>query len=380
LQSTAHREAPAIKVEIALRWILFGTHLSLLLCTVITFWGLEAALASEFGNPTSGKASLENNYQNARPQWNRVDVPGAVCGNGEPYAVFLRLGRADRIAFEFRGGGACWDGPTCFGPLPFASLALEPVSGDQGGIGSQDPAKSPLSDATYIVFPYCTGDVHAGVSSATYGRRSVNHFGHRNIEQSLGTLALIKGLFESVTELYLVGRSAGAIGALLHLPSFEQLFPEARKIALVDSPGLHFGDRFWQKFAEPYFSAIRDRMNEVGIQLVAEQGNVAVQIPDFCQRFANWRMGILQSLRDRVMSLLFGNISQNAHQQLVMSTNGISQLARAQMGQCFVWIHDSAEHTFLGSENDLSRRTKDVSARDFMNLITGTEPGTSTLP
>jgi hypothetical protein len=367
-------------VEIELRWIVFGLLLSSLPGISTSFWGLESAHASGFENTSVGGTPFENYSHYARPRWDRIDVPGAVCGNGDPYAVFLRRGRGDRIAFEFRGGGACWDGPTCFGPLPFTSLALEPVSGEQSGIGSQDPLKSPLFDATYIVFPYCTGDVHAGVSTVSYGRRSVNHFGHRNIEQSLGTLALIQGLFDSVTELYLVGRSAGAIGVLLHLPSFEQLFPDARKVALVDSPGLHFGDRFWQKFANSYFSAIRDRMNEVGIQLVAEQGNVAEQIPEFCQRFANWRMGIFQSTRDLVMSVLFGNISQSAHQQLVMSSSGISQLARTQMGQCFVWIHDSAEHTFIGSESDLSRRTKDVSARDFTNLIMGTGAGASTLP
>lgn len=307
-------------------------------------------------------------------------MPGAICGNGDPYAVFLRRGRPDRIAFEFRGGGACWDVSTCFSPIPFTQLELEPIAGEQDGIASRDPAQSPLFDATYVVFPYCTGDVHAGVSSVEYGRHRVHHFGHRNIEQSLGALEVIHGLFGSVTDVYVIGRSAGAIGALFHLPSFEQLFPSARKVAIVDSPGLHFGDRFWQKFGEPYFSAIRDRMNEIGIQLVATQGNVAVQLPDFCQRFSNWRIGFLQSLRDRVMSVIFGNISQAAHQSLVAGATGLSQLAREQAGQCFVWIHDSAEHTFVGSKDDLARRTKGVSALDFMNLISSASQGSSTLP
>ena len=54
--------------------------------------------------------------------WRRVEVPGALCGDGSPYSIFLSGEGRDhsRVAFAFQGGGGCWDALTCHGPIPFA--------------------------------------------------------------------------------------------------------------------------------------------------------------------------------------------------------------------------------------------------------------------
>ena len=49
-------------------------------------------------------------------QWKKVMIPGAQCGSGAPYAVWIDKKSKSKLAIEFMGGGACWSAATCFGP------------------------------------------------------------------------------------------------------------------------------------------------------------------------------------------------------------------------------------------------------------------------
>lgn len=304
--------------------------------------------------------------------WQRRLVPGAQCGNGDPYAIDIRLGRSDRLAFEMRGGGACWNALTCYGPAPLAQMAL-PATDDRDGLSSPLPDESPLADATYVSMPYCTGDIHVGRHEAQYGRKTVQHMGGENLERVLEFLDKEWNLFTTVVEFTAVGQSAGALGVLLNLPQFDRYLDSGtRRVAIVDSPGLHFGRQFWERFPEPWFGDVAQAMSSVGAVADRQNGFIAPELRSICGRFSHWDIGILQSTRDTVMSLVFGSISPSAHERLVLSSSGVSELARNPEGHCAIWVHDSARHTFTGKSSDRSSETKGVSGFRFASdLIAG---------
>ncbi len=38
--------------------------------------------------------------------WKKIEIPGAVCGNGATYTVFLDEKASDKLLIEFMGGGS----------------------------------------------------------------------------------------------------------------------------------------------------------------------------------------------------------------------------------------------------------------------------------
>jgi len=47
--------------------------------------------------------------------WTWVEIPGTMCANGTPAGIGVnRSTQSGDLFVLFQGGGACWDGPTCF--------------------------------------------------------------------------------------------------------------------------------------------------------------------------------------------------------------------------------------------------------------------------
>src|SRR4029453_5558698 len=57
--------------------------------------------------------------------WDKVELPGTVCGNGSQYKFFVRRTGSPNLLLFFEGGGACWDYDTC--------------RGGAGGVGAANP-------------------------------------------------------------------------------------------------------------------------------------------------------------------------------------------------------------------------------------------------
>jgi hypothetical protein len=122
----------------------------------------RSALVFLIGLPLTSLAHADTYQANASRNWERIPIPGAMCGDGNEYALQVSRGDPNKIAFEFMGGGACWSFSTCFGPTPLTIIHELPVILGLGGFKSHSPAKSPVADYTMVYFPYCTGDVHIG--------------------------------------------------------------------------------------------------------------------------------------------------------------------------------------------------------------------------
>jgi len=283
-------------------------------------------------------------------QWNMVEVPEAYCGNGDPYHVFVSQGHSKKVAFAFEGGGACWGADSCYGWIKTADMASYTYVKEAGGIFSANTSKSPLADSTMIYLPYCTGDVFAGRHTTVYEGTVTNHFGGSNVEKSFDHLVLhYSHLFQGLEELSVYGYSAGAIGAIVHLRMIDRLFGAGvpRKAAVLDAPGLHWGDAFWLKFTPELNADYEQALNAAGLVWNINSGLIASIIPATCQDLSDWNIGVLQSTRDRIMSLVFGDTTPAYHEARVLGKGGVQELTSDPTDNCMAYSPPTANHTML---------------------------------
>jgi hypothetical protein len=308
---------------------------------------LPLLLAFALSNPSAAQAS-------SRRQWEKIPIPGAVCGDGLPYSIFVSRGDPRKIAVELMGGGACWDFATCIGPTPTTWIHPIPTVIESGGFVSTDPGESPVSDYTVVYLPYCTGDVHLGNHVAHYGPAlgKVHHVGRANVERAINYVATRNVVdLAAASKIVLYGYSAGAIGtmgAIFHMATMDRyLHPGQEKTLIVDSPGLHFGNAFWDKFSPAYVHDVDLAMQLYGLHATPGDGNVAAVVPAACARFRDWTVGVLQGSRDLVMSALFGDTTPEEEERQIFGPRGLYTLTENPGDNCSAWVPTTYMHTFL---------------------------------
>ncbi len=190
---------------------------------------------------TDGGSTTEGAISAPKETWTWVDFPTSKCGNGSATGIGVNLTDASTDVFVYmEGGGACWDGFTCF--------TLQSASNLNTGYGAQQFANAPyrnafavnrsqeanpFRDMSFVYVPYCTGDVHAGDAVQTYGSNpQVYHKGGPNVDAFLERLA---PTFPNATRIFLTGSSAGGFGAQLNYDRFVRAFPNAEVHVLADS-------------------------------------------------------------------------------------------------------------------------------------------------
>lgn len=282
-------------------------------------------------------------------QWKKITIPGAFCGNGAPYQVFYDAQSSKKLAIEMMGGGACWSVKTCYGPTltswsyPIPNLPL------YSQFSLPYESASFAHDASYLYFPYCTGDVHLGRHIEEYlPGFKVHHWGYENVLNSLKHLSE-EGIisFSEYKDVILFGASAGAIGALAHAKNFDlYINKEAKRTLIADSFGLHFGNDFWKKFRAPTIRDFSFSFANMGLTIDVREGNLAKNLGNVCNHLSQWQIAFMQSTRDIVMSSIFGNITTEQHENLVLSNAGAYRQTEGHQN-CYAWIPKSYMHIFL---------------------------------
>lgn len=300
--------------------------------------------------------------------WKKINIPNAVCGNGEPYSIFMDEGNAEQLVIEFMGGGACWSDSTCHGSQPLTSLV--PLKGEPAvSVFTENVTESPWKSATKVYLPYCTGDVYSANHETQY-RKSVKVY-HRGYANTLQVFKFLKEKdllrWQEVKDITLGGSSAGAIGALVHAKTLDQyLSADTRRTLISDSPGLHFGSTFWQKFPAPMKNDFAKSFASIGLDVDFNDGLLAPKMGPVFTGYAQWKIGILQSTKDMVMSLVFGNIVPDSHRRLVLGRDGIQEIAK-DYDNVSTWIADLTQHTFLSKpQNSLMKDMKGETAKSFV--------------
>jgi hypothetical protein len=124
-----------------------------------------------------------------RGTWVQVVLDEAVwgtrCGDGSPYAFWLRLAPegapVERVVIDLQGGGVCTNENECAAVVPGRFRATDTVQ-PTGGWRSTNPAVNPFADWTMMALSYCNQDVYTGGGATeAYPSITVHRFGARNL-------------------------------------------------------------------------------------------------------------------------------------------------------------------------------------------------------
>lgn len=306
-------------------------------------------------------------------QWQSIAIPGAYCGSGQQYKVFIDPQQSDQLLIEFMGGGACWDLWTCFGPNPRTFLFRVPALSYMSAISSSNPAYSPFTQASAIYFPYCSGDIHVGNHIQRYQlRQDVYHYGKINVLRSIDYLVENQLIdFDQVKEFTLFGASAGAMASLFHAHRFNDLMPNAQKKRIIaDSAGLHFGNTFWDKFTRPMVRNIFDAAAEIQSSFRFDGTYFTANFEEVCSFYHDFDIAFLQGSRDLVMTRIFGDLSSRELHEAIHLPYGLFQ-ATKNIPNCSAWVPSSRMHTYLllppNPFKDVRTEDDNLSAFDFVN-------------
>jgi hypothetical protein len=186
-------------------------------------------------------------------EWAWRPIEGTRCANGSPAGVAVNLHEGSSDYFiVVSGGGACWNDTMC--NVDNASVHLHEdltealITPELPGVDRSDP-NNPLSTASWVYVPYCTGDIHWGDRTATYASGAIEHRGASNMRAFLERLRATRPASQRVL---LFGGSAGGYGVTLHIGTAKEVFGDVEVHALADASPLIMpqGDRWATMQAE----------------------------------------------------------------------------------------------------------------------------------
>lgn len=128
----------------------------------------------------------------ARDTWTQVvldSAEGALCGDGSPYAFWLKLPTtglpSEKVAIDLQGGGVCIFESDCAG-VPASLFSALDDGHPSTGLFSPNPLVNPFSDWTLVFLPYCTQDVHIGGGlTSAFPSITVRRHGALNVRAAL---------------------------------------------------------------------------------------------------------------------------------------------------------------------------------------------------
>lgn len=178
-------------------------------------------------------------YREPEPgrRWEKVEIPGTVCGDGSPYKFFINRSvggtHSNNLMIYMEPGGACWDRASCVDGTARGAANPDGIPDDHMDFWSvasplliDNPNFNPVWDWTFVFIPYCTGDVHAGTHTAVYPDESGDdpdvewhHQGHTNVK---AIIEWLDGEYPAVPQMLLTGCSAGGAGSIANYYFFRQ--------------------------------------------------------------------------------------------------------------------------------------------------------------
>lgn len=203
-------------------------------------------------NPTVGK-------------WYRVTNSEMKTSEGGKYRCFFKKGSENKTMVYFAGGGVSINEETArddtYNTKEIFIDMLANVTMNMGGIASEVEG-SPFENWNIILFPYATGDFHAGTGEFHYtdhdGKEKIlYHNGYVNYTQAMQIITDLADL-KDPEAVVVTGYSAGGFAAaLLSDDIFTNYFPYAKsKNVLVDASLLLHDD--WQAIAADVWQAPKE--------------------------------------------------------------------------------------------------------------------------
>ncbi|MFT3768931.1 MAG: pectin acetylesterase-family hydrolase [Minicystis sp.] len=294
-------------------------------------------------------------------QWTWVTVGGAVCRDGSPAGVGVRLHPNSKKLFIYlEGGGACFNGTTCAISLAsFGKLAFDGWAGTVGqtGIFNDANPENPVKGWNAIYVPYCSGDVHAGDAAdvdVSGGPQNQDFVGYRNMGAYLGRIV---PTFPELTQVLLTGISAGGFGAAFNYNRVAAAFCPT-PVTLVDDSGPPMADAYLAPCLQEQWRGLWNLKKTLPADCSAcsdaDGGGIVNYVPYLAQKWPNSYLGLISSTRDSVISTFFGFGTSNCTQSLPIPGDvyaaGLEDLRSHYMsgsGKWGTYFIDSTQHTWL---------------------------------
>lgn len=169
--------------------------------------------------------------------WTQIPLPSAICARGTPYSFFAHPGDPAKLVVYFQGGGACWSAGTCSPGGTFDdSVEADEINAAVNGIFDFANPENPLADYSFVVIPYCTGDVHTGAVNAefTTDDQTLN-IAFAGFTNAADVLDWTYANYTGVEKLVVTGSSAGSIGAIFNAPYVLDHYRAARALVFGDA-------------------------------------------------------------------------------------------------------------------------------------------------
>lgn len=177
-------------------------------------------------------------------KWYRISSDAMKDSEGGSYHALFKKGSENKVMIYFAGGGVSVNEETAKDDTYNTRMvwpdALANVTINMGGLAS-DIEGSPFEDWSIVLFPYATGDFHAGTGEFHYtdkdGKEKIlYHNGYINYTETMKQVVEKAGVNDPDTVL-VTGYSAGGFAsALLADDIFTNYFPNAEsKNVLVDA-------------------------------------------------------------------------------------------------------------------------------------------------
>ena len=177
-------------------------------------------------------------------KWYRVSDKAMKDSEGNSYHALFKKGSENNVLVYFAGGGVSVNEEMAKDDTYNKKLVkpdfLANITMNMGGLAS-DAEGSPFKDWSMILFPYATGDFHAGTGEFKYidkdgKEKTLYHNGYNNYTLAMREI-LEKAEIGNPDKVVVTGYSAGGFAtALLSDDIYTNYFPNAKsKNVLVDA-------------------------------------------------------------------------------------------------------------------------------------------------
>ena len=242
-----------------------------------------------------------------RGVWYKYRTNEAFCGNGEPYAACIKLGKVNNLLIVFCGGGvsineytaAHPNNPLYPDPVNFYAddvfMQAEIVA--PHGLGNNE-SNNPFKDWTVLLIPYATGDFHVGTNDFVYksvdGQNKVLH--HRGYDNYRILIEKIKEFVVEPNKLLVTGFSAGGFATALLTDDIMERFPNCKDVTCFPDAAL-LEYEGWYKTAIECWKAPK----EIADRLVTE--NITLDsLTALYRKRPNVKIAFASSYRDALLA------------------------------------------------------------------------------
>ena len=217
--------------------------------------GGEEGGGTEGGGEEGGDEGGGTGVPDLEDGWTEFNPGGdTICSRGTDFAFWVAKGSVNKVVIDFFGGGACWDEASCgFADALFEDDVdwIRDLDKDNlPGLYDREDPDNPFKDWYHVVVPYCTGDIHWGDNSATYGEGDdAFTIEHKGAVNGAAVLDWVSESFSAPEDIFVTGCSAGAYGSIGWTPHVAERFPDARITQFGDSgQGVVTADWFAESF------------------------------------------------------------------------------------------------------------------------------------